>query len=160
MYPTFSLTGTLGFSALAAGDLLDSNSQQYGFGPTFQWNLFNMGKTRQQIAVQDARTEQAMHSYELAVQEAIKEVEDSLNGYHEQQVRVAALKQSVKASRDTLRMSAKLYKDGLSNFQNVLDAQRSLLAAENSLDGAQGEAGIQLVGLYKALAGGWTTTEQ
>ncbi len=157
LYPTFSLTGTLGFSALAAGDLLDSNSQLYGFGPTFQWNLFNMGRTRQQIAMQDARTAQAMHSYELAVQEAIKEVEDSLNGYHEQQRRVVALQESVKASRDTLRMSAKLYKDGLTNFQNVLDAQRSLLAAESNLDGARGEAGIQLVGLYKALAGGWTT---
>ncbi len=157
LYPTFSLTGTLGFSALAAGDLLDSNSQAYGFGPTFQWNIFNMGRTRQQIAVQDARAEQAMHSYELAVQEAIKEVEDSLNSYHEQQSRVKALIHSVKAAKDTLRMSSKLYKDGLTGFQDVLDAQRSLLNAENGLDGAQGEAGIQLVGLYKSLAGGWTT---
>ena len=52
-------------------------------------------------------------------------------------------------------MSTKLYKDGLTGFQNVLDAQRSLLSAENNLDIARGNTSIQLVGLYKALAGGW-----
>ncbi len=160
LYPTFSLTGTLGFASLQTGDFFESNSAVYGIGPSFRWNIFDMGKIRQQIAVQDARTEQALHVYELTMLRAIKEVEDRLRGYHEQLIRLAALGHSVQASRETLDMSTKLYKDGLTSFQDVLDAQRSLLAVESSLDEARGNTGIQLVGLYKALAGGWKTEQE
>ena len=155
LYPSFSLTGTFGFSALNSGDFFNSKSQVYGVGPSFNWNIFNMGKIRQQIEVEDAKTEQALHQYELTMLKAIKEVEDSLVSYHEQRIRFLALQESVKASREVLDMSTKLYKDGLTGFQNVLDAQRSLLSAENNLDIARGNTSIQLVGLYKALAGGW-----
>lgn len=160
LYPSFSLTGTLGFSSLKTGNFFDSASGVYGIGPSFSWNIFDMGKIRQQIAVEDARTEQALYTYELTMLEAIKEVEDSLNGYHEQRIRMDALAHSVQASRETLDMSTKLYKDGLTGFQDVLDAQRSLLSAESDLDEARGNTGIQLVGLYKALAGGWTTEQE
>ena len=155
LYPSFSLTGYLGISSLSTGSLFDSDSQIYGIGPTLRWNIFDMGRVRNQIAVEDARTEQALHNYELTMLQAIKEVEDRLNGYHEQRIRMAALAESVKASQEALKMSTKLYKDGLSGFQDVLDAQRSLLAAESNLDATRGDISIQLVGLYKALAGGW-----
>ncbi len=155
LYPTFSLTGTLGFASLKTDNFFDTNSSVYGLGPSFRWNIFDMGKIRRQIAVEDARTEQALYSYELTMRNAVKEVEDSLNGYHEQRIRMAALEHSVQASLETLDMSTKLYKDGLTGFQDVLDAQRSLLLAESDLDKARGNTSIQLVGLYKALAGGW-----
>jgi len=79
------------------------------------------------------------------------------SGFYEQRQRADALNKSVNASKETLNMSTKLYKDGLTAFQDVLDAQRSLLAAESSLDQTIGYAAIELVNLYKALAGGWTT---
>ncbi|MCF6184788.1 MAG: TolC family protein [Bacteroidales bacterium] len=93
------------------------------------------------------------------VVEAIKEVEDSLVGYHEQRIRFEALQHSVQASKEVLEMSTKLYKDGLTGFQDVLDAQRSLLSAESNLDLARGNTSIQVVSLYKALAGGWSMTQ-
>lgn len=160
LYPSFSLTGTLGFASLKTSNFFDSNSGVYGIGPSFYWNIFDMGRIRQQIAVEDARTEQALHTYELTMLEAMKEVEDRLLGYHEQRIRMGALGHSVQASRETLTMSTKLYKDGLTSFQDVLDAQRSLLLAESDLDEARGNTGIQLVGLYKALAGGWSTEQE
>jgi len=160
LYPSFSLTGTFGFSSLKTGNFLDSASQIYGVGPSLSWNIFDMGKIRQQIAVQDARTEQALHSYEQTILEAIKEIEDRLKGYHEQLARMAALKNSVQASRETVEMSARLYKDGLTDFQNVLDAQRSLLETESAMDVAEGNTSIQLVGLYKAMAGGWPIEQE
>ena len=159
LYPSFSLTGTLGFASLKTSNLFDSNSGVYGMGPAFRWNIFDMGKIRRQIAVQDARTEQALRTYEMTMLEAIKEIEDRLKGYHEQRIRMKALKHSVQASQETLDMSTKLYKDGLTSFQDVLDAQRSLLFAESALDEARGNTSIQLVGLYKALAGGWATEQ-
>jgi NodT family efflux transporter outer membrane factor (OMF) lipoprotein len=160
LYPSFSLTGTFGFSSLKTSNFFDSSSKVYGVGPSLSWNIFDMGKIRQQIAVQDARTEQALHTYEQTILEAIKEIEDRLKGYHEQRARMAALENSVQASRETVDMSARLYKDGLTDFQNVLDAQRSLLEAESALDVAEGNTSIQLVGLYKALAGGWPTEQE
>ncbi len=157
LYPTFSLTGTLGAASLQTSNFFDSDSLTYGFGPSFSWNIFSMGRIRRNIEAEDARTEQALHSLELTILEAIKEVEDSITAYHEQRNRLAALEKTVKASKETLSMSTKLYKDGLTGFQDVLDAQRSLLVAENNLDLARGNTGIQLVSLYKSLAGGWTT---
>ena len=157
LYPSFSLTGTLGMASLNTGNFFDADSRLYGFGPSLRWNIFDMGKIRRQIEVADARTEQALHTYELTMFEAIKEVEDNLKGYHEQRLRMGALGHSVQASRETLAMSTKLYKDGLTSFQDVLDAQQSLLATELNLDAARGNTSIQLVGLYKALAGGWSS---
>lgn len=159
LYPTFSLTGSLGFASLKTDSFFDANSSVYGLGPSFRWNIFDMGKIRAQIAVEDARTEQALYSYELTLRNAVKEVEDSLNGYHEQRIRMDALEHSVQASMETLAMSTKLYKDGLTAFQDVLDAQRSLLQAESDFDKARGNTSIQLVGVYKALAGGWSTEQ-
>ncbi len=160
LYPSFSLLGTLGLASFSAGNFLDSASQIYGVGPTLRWNIFDMGRIRQNIVIQDARTEQALYGYELTMLKAIKEVEDSMTGYHEQQQRLIALKRSVSASQDTLDMSTTLYKDGLTPFQDVLDAQRALLDAESSQDIATGNSAIQLVNLYKALAGGWTSQAQ
>lgn len=157
LYPSFSLLGTLGLGSFSAGNFFDSKSQIYGIGPTLRWNIFDMGRIRQNIVVQDARTEQALYQYELTMLQAIKEVEDSMSGYHEQQQRLIALKRSVAASKETLSMSTTLYKDGLTPFQDVLDAQRALLDAESSQDIATGNSAIQLVNLYKSLAGGWTT---
>ena len=91
---------------------------------------------------------------------SIKEVEDSLTGFHEQQERLKALDKSVAASLESLQMSTTLYKDGLTPFQDVLDSQRALLNAESSQDQATGDSAIQLVNLYKALAGGWKTTQE
>ena len=159
LYPSFSLLGSLGLASLSGGDLFNSKSTVYGIGPSLSWNIFDMGRIRQNIAVQDARTEQALLSYELTMLRAIKEVEDSLNAFHEQQERLKALGKSVTASKEALKMSTKLYKDGLTPFQDVLDAQRALLNAENSRDQTVGDSAIQLVNIYKALAGGWTTKE-
>ena len=111
LYPSFSLFGTLGLASLSGKDFFDSRSKIYGIGPSLSWNIFDMGRIRQNIAVQDARTEQALLSYELTMLQAIKEVEDSLSGFHEQQERLKALAKSVTASEETLKMSTELYKD-------------------------------------------------
>lgn len=159
LYPSFSLTGSLGLASLSTGDFFNSSSKVYGIGPSLSWNIFDMGRIRQNINVQDARTEQALLKYELTMLKAIKEVEDSLSGYHEQQARLNALVKSVSASQESLAMSIELYKDGLTAFQDVLDSQRALLNAESSQDQATGNSAIQLVNIYKALAGGWTTSQ-
>jgi len=120
-----------------------------------RWNLFDGGKVRNQVKVEDAGTEQALLNYERTVLEALEEVESSLTAFTEQRVRVDALERAAGASRKVLKLALDLYRQGLIEFQNVLDAQRSLFDIENQVAAARGGASVHLVALYKALGGGW-----
>jgi outer membrane protein TolC len=86
-------------------------------------------------------------------------VENALSQYLNQRTRLAALERSVQAAQRSLKLATRLYRDGLVDFQNVLDAQRSLFANENQLAAARGNTSIYLVQLYKALGGGWDPAE-
>jgi NodT family efflux transporter outer membrane factor (OMF) lipoprotein len=159
LYPSFTINGTFGVAATDAGDLFKSGSGLYSFGPAFSWNLFQGGRVRAQIRAQDAVTEQALYTYEQTVLKALGEVEDSLTAYVQSKYRVDALKRTVQASRRTLELSIGLYKDGLKDFQSVLDAQRSLFSYANQYAAAKGDSAASLVQLYKALGGGWTPAD-
>lgn len=160
LYPSFSLTGSLGLASMETSDFFNTGSRFYSFGPSFNWNLFAGGAIRAQIKVQDALTEQALLTYEQTVLIALNEVDNAATGFFQQRRRVTALKQSVKAARRTLELSLKLYKEGLKDFQSVLDAQRSLFDADNNLAQASGELVTNLVQLYKALGGGWRPAQR
>ena len=156
LYPRFSLAGSFGWAALDSGDVLHRDSREWNLIPGVRWNVFDAGRIRSQITVEDARTEQALARYERIVLTALNEVENSLKAYREERIRVSALERSVAAAQRTLRLSTKLYKEGLADFQNVLDAQRSLFSFENQLAEARGTTAVHLVTVYRALGGGWT----
>lgn len=155
LYPRLSLSGTFAFEAIDAGDLLQGGSRAFGFGPTLRWLLFDGGRVRAQVAAEDARTEQALLTYEQSVLNALNEVENALSQYLNQRNRLDALDRSVQAAQRSLKLATRLYRDGLVDFQNVLDAQRELFNNENQLAVARGNTSIFLVQLYKALGGGW-----
>lgn len=155
LYPALALSGSLSYTAANLDDMFTSASRSFLFGPTLRWNIFNAGKTRAMIRREEARAQQALVAYELTVLNALSEVADAMTGYREQKIRLRALQDAVQASRDSLHMAQRLYKDGLADFQNVLDAQRSVYAAEDQLDQARGNAALYMVSLYKALGGGW-----
>ena len=155
LYPRFSLFGNLGTIATNPGDLFGAGSLAYSFGPTFSWNIFAGGSIRSQIKVQDALTEQALLTYESTVLAALKEVEDALEAFKQEKQRTKALRATVTSSRRALELAIRLYKEGLQNFQPVLDAQRTLFDYDNQLASSRGQAAIDLVIIYQALGGGW-----
>ncbi|MGD8564460.1 MAG: efflux transporter outer membrane subunit [Desulfarculaceae bacterium] len=155
LYPSFSILGSFGFAAAEGGDLFKAGSRVYSVGPSFSWPIFQGGRIRNQIKVEDALTEQSLLLYESTTLSALHEVENAFVAYVKQRERIKALRRSLKASRKTMDLSIKLYKEGLSDFQNVLDAQRSLLEVADNLVVAQGQASSDLVDLYKAMGGGW-----
>ncbi|MGE4542728.1 MAG: efflux transporter outer membrane subunit [Pedobacter sp.] len=157
LYPRLSLSGTFAFEALDVGDLLQGSSKAFGFGPTLRWLLFDGGRVRAQIAVEDARAEQALLTYEQTVLNALNEVENALSQYLNQRTRLEALDRSVQSGQRSLKLATRLYRDGLVDFQNVLDAQRALFDNENQQAAARGNTSIYLVQVYKALGGGWNT---
>lgn len=155
LYPRLSLLGTFGLAAIDSKNLFESGSRAFTFGPTLRWNLFDGGRIRSLVNVEDARTEQILLRYEQTLLNALNETENALTTYIEQKLRLEALERTVVAARRTVKLATGLYKEGLTDFQNVLDAQRALFTSENQLAAARGNAVANLVRLYKALGGGW-----
>ena len=159
LYPKFRLLGTIGLESISAGDFFKYSSRAWGFGPSVSWNIFDGGAIRQNIKVQTARQEQALIQYESAVLGALEEVENVLVAYaKEQQRRESLIKAEAAAQRATL-LAQDQYQAGLVDFNNVLDAQRSLLILQDEKARSEGSVTSNLVRLYKALGGGWTSVQ-
>jgi NodT family efflux transporter outer membrane factor (OMF) lipoprotein len=160
LYPRFSLVGTFAFDALDAAELFSGGKTRGGFGPTVQWNIFDGGRIRNNIRVEDARTEQALARYEQTVLGALQDVEDALVGYTRELERRDKLAESAVAAEESVKLVMTLYRTGLTNFQNVLDMERSLFEQQDLLAESRGLVVQNLIRLYRALGGGWDATAQ
>ncbi|WP_321367456.1 efflux transporter outer membrane subunit [uncultured Desulfuromusa sp.] len=156
LYPKFRLTGTLGLESLRAGDLLTAGSRTWGIGPVIEWNIFDAGSIRRNIEVQNARQEQALIQYEKSILTALEEVENALVAYAQEQQRKDAVARASVAAERAFELAQDQYLAGLVSFNNVLDAQRSLLTLRDELAGSNGNIVANLIRIYKALGGGWS----
>lgn len=155
LYPKFSLTGDIGLQSLSASDWFTEGSRFWQVGPTVQWRIFDAGRIRANIRVQNARQEQALAGYEATVLNAMQEVESALTAYGKEQQRRQSLTAAANASQQALSLSQQLYQNGLTDFLPVLDAQRSLYSSQDALAQSDRDLALDLVALYKALGGGW-----
>jgi NodT family efflux transporter outer membrane factor (OMF) lipoprotein len=155
LYPQFSITGFLGLQSTSGGDLFSSDSVTWSVGLPIRWRLFAGGSVRSQIGAEQARTAQLIASYEQAVLLALEEVEDAMVSYEKEVSRRGRLAESVDATQRSLELVLTQYTAGLTDFQNVLDTQRSLLLREDDLAASEGIVIKNLVDLYRALGGGW-----
>ncbi len=155
LFPKFSLTGAVGLQGVSASDWFTAGSRFWSLGPTVQWRIFDAGRIRANIRVQNARQEQALAAYEKTVLTGFEEVENALVAYAKEQTRNISLGEAVERSRNSLRISRQLYANGLTSFINVLDAERSLYQAQDDLVRSDETVGQNLIALYKALGGGW-----
>jgi outer membrane protein, multidrug efflux system len=158
-FPKFSLTGFAALESISASDWFDYDSRAWSAGPTVQWELFEAGRIRANVRVQNARQEQSLDAYQQTVLVALKETESALTAYAREEVRRKLLSQSVEANQQALELSTQLYKSGLSDFIRVLDSERSLYAAQDALVQSDQTVSLNLVQLYKALGGGWEAAE-
>jgi len=155
LYPRFSLFGFLGLQATEGGDLFSGDSLTWGFGLPISWNIFAGGRLRAAIDVEEARTEQALLAYEHSVLLALEEVENAMVEFHQEGLRRDKLAEAAEASGKSVELVRTQYMAGLTNFQNVLDTQRSLFSQQDQLASSRGTLVQNLVVLYKALGGGW-----
>jgi multidrug efflux system outer membrane protein len=158
LYPNFFIAGDFSY-VTAAGSLFDSGNESWSIGPFFSWNLFNGGRVRSAIDVEEARTEQLLAIYEQTVLRSLQDVDDSLVAFAEERKRLLALQRSEIAAADANRLVNALYKRGLTNFQNVLDTQRSLFGQQDLMAESSGNVMLNLISIYRALGGGWTDDE-
>ncbi|MCK8603148.1 efflux transporter outer membrane subunit [Desulfoferrobacter suflitae] len=157
LYPKLTLLGSIGVESLTVSDLFVPGSRTYSFGPSISWPIFNAGAIRSNIEAQSALQEQALGEYEGTVLSALEEVENALVAYVQEQNRRQALAESAQAAKIAVQLAETQFEAGLIDFNNVLDAQRSLLTFQDQLAESQGTVTSNLIRLYKALGGGWTS---
>ena len=166
LYPSFSLFGSIGYTTAGStsspqsrnsglSDMFKNNSFGYSVGPSVSWNLFNYGRITNSIRVEDARFQQLAVDYENTVLQAVQEVEDAMIAYLRTQDQVAFLADAVAAYKSSVDLSTLQYKEGLVDFQRVLDAQQNLVQQQDNLVTTTGDVSLNLISLYKALGGGW-----
>jgi NodT family efflux transporter outer membrane factor (OMF) lipoprotein len=158
LFPRFYLTGAAGLQSVEASDFFDGGSRFWSLGPTFRWPIFAGGRIRQNIRVQDARQEQALIRYEQTVLVSLEEVENALVAFGKEQERHRALAGAEEASRRSVRLADERYRGGLTDFLDVLEAQRNLLAVQDQFVQSDRTLSQNLIRLYKALGGGWSDT--
>jgi multidrug efflux system outer membrane protein len=159
LFPRFSLSGLLGLQSTNLSDLVSSGSRYWSIGPALNWPLFDAGRTRAGIAVQNALQEQALLAYEQTVLTALEEVENALVAYDREQTARHALEQAVDANRRAVAIADELYRTGLVDFLNVLQSQQALYLSQDELVRSEQTVLINLVALFKALGGGWQLEE-
>jgi NodT family efflux transporter outer membrane factor (OMF) lipoprotein len=159
LYPKLRLAGTLGLESIDGGELLSGDSLAWSVGPAASWNIFNAGAVRQNIAVQSALVDQALVQYEVTVLQALEEIENVLIAYAKEQNRHEYLTSAITAARRADELAREQYQAGLVDFSNVLDTQQALLSLEDELAQNEGTMVSNLVRLYKAFGGGWSSFE-
>lgn len=155
LFPRFSITGNFGRLSEDAGDLGSATSGFWAIVPGIRWPILSGGRIRANIRVQNARQEQMLHTYEQAVLSALEEVENALSAHTRERRRRETLGASVVASRRAVELATERYVSGLESFLSVLDARRSLYAAEDRFVQSETTVVSTLIAVYKALGGGW-----
>jgi len=154
-YPSFVLTGNLGYESTELSDINSSDARTWSlFGNIFQ-PIFNAGRLKAQVDVEIARTEQAALLYEQAFQQALREVEDALVAIRTYKQENTARSQQVVAAQNAARLSRARYNGGVVDYLEVLDSERTLFSAELAESESIQRYLNSNVRLYNALGGGW-----
>lgn len=153
LYPRFFLLGSVGLAAQDFSNLFEGASRTYSFGPAITWQVFDGGRIQGNIAVQDARFEQAQLAYRQTVLTALEDVENALAAHRHDQERARSLAEAVAANKRRVDLGTDRYERGIDDYLGVLDAQRALTVSEDDLARTRQQVATDLIALYKALGG-------
>jgi multidrug efflux system outer membrane protein len=155
LFPKVTFTGNFSYAATEPGYLGQASTRGYVVGPAISWAAFDLGRVRAQIAGSRARADVALAGYEQTVLRALEETENALITHARTR---DSLKDAQDAARESLtaaRIARTRYEGGMVDFLEVLDAERTQLAAEDRLAQVRTDAATSLIAVYKALGGGW-----
>ena len=155
LFPRITLFGSVALQATSLTGLFKGGSDTFAIGPNIFWAAFDLGRVRARIRAADARTEAALAQYEQRVLLALEDTENALVTFTRQQARREALWAAAQASEKAQNLARERYQSGAADFLTVLDAERTLLAAQDQLADSATRTVTALVAVYKALGGGW-----
>jgi NodT family efflux transporter outer membrane factor (OMF) lipoprotein len=161
LYPHFTLFGSLGFNLNNATNGWTSAGDAVGItaGPAFSWNIFQYGRIKNQVRIQDAKFQESLANYNKKVLQAVSEVSNALNGYTLTKKQLELNKKSIAASIRAFDISMIQYNEGMVNYQRLLSTVEKLIKNEDAYALNKGSIATQIVLLYKALGGGWQLRE-
>jgi NodT family efflux transporter outer membrane factor (OMF) lipoprotein len=155
LLPQFSIKGAIRLDAQRFQELFNSGSVSGVISPGFAWSILNYGRLTNNVLMQDARFQQRAVNYLQTVLKANADVERSVNDFLQGQERVKLLTEAVAANQQALKIVLDQYKAGEANYNQIFTLQSFLVQEEDALAEAQGEVARSLIGIYKALGGGW-----
>lgn len=155
LFPRVTFNGSIGLQGETLSAMTKAGNGAYSFGPRLTWAAFDLGRVKQQIAAAGARAEGALAQYEQTVLQALEEAENALTVYGRERARLQFLRASASAAQEAAKLASQRYKDGVTSFLDVVDAERVALAAENEVVASQVRAATAWVAVYKAMGGGW-----
>ena len=134
-------------------------SRTFLAGPSFTWNVLNYGRIVDNVRLQDALFQELLIAYQNTVLAAQQDVEDNLAAFLKSQDQAGFLARAVTAAQSSLDLAVSQYREGVVDFTTVLIAQQALLNEQDSLATTLGNISSSLVGVYRALGGGWEIRE-
>jgi multidrug efflux system outer membrane protein len=154
LFPRVTFVGSVGLQADTFAGLGKSGADTWSFGPRITWAALDLGRVLARIKAADARTEASLAFYERTVLTALEETEGALVDFGQQQSRQRFLETSAAASQKAADLAHQRFEGGVTDFLSVLDAERTLLEAQDRLAASQTRTVTALVAVYKALGGG------
>ncbi|MGD8960253.1 MAG: efflux transporter outer membrane subunit [Desulfobacteraceae bacterium] len=150
LYPQFGISGSVGTSvSTAAGfqfsDLFNSDTSGYNLFGVFQWNIFNYGRLKNNVRLQDAVFQQLLEDYRQTVLQAQGEVENAIVAFLKSQQQLASLWLAAEAAQRAVDISTEQYQDGLVEFNTVISTLRSLTAQQDQFASAKGTVAANLI---------------
>ncbi len=160
LYPHFSLFGNIGINSNTASGSWVSVGDAVGIsvGPSFSWNIFQYGRIKNRVRLQDAAFEESLVNYNKKVLTAVSEVSNALNGYRLTQKQQKENKLGVDAATRAFNISAVQYNEGLTGYERLLSTVEKLTIQQDQHAQIKGDLAASVIALYKALGGGWQTS--
>ena len=158
LFPRVTFTGSVGLQADTFAGLGKNGADTWNFGPRISWAALDLGRVQARIKAADARTEASLAFYERTVLEALEDTEGALLDFGHEQSRQRFLEVSAQASQQAANLARQRFEGGTADFLSVLDAERTLLEAQDRLAASQTRTVTALVAVYKALGGGVPVT--
>jgi outer membrane protein, multidrug efflux system len=155
LFPKVTFTGSFSYSAEAGSPLGGGPTRGYVIGPGISWAALDLGRVKAEIEGSRARADVALAAYEQTVLRALEDTEDALVTHSRTRDSLRDATQAAEASRTAARIARTRYEGGLVDFLDVLDAERTQLAAEDQLAQFRTQAATSLIAVYKALGGAW-----
>jgi NodT family efflux transporter outer membrane factor (OMF) lipoprotein len=155
LFPEISLTGSIGSQSQGWGTIPTIGKHIWSFGPGAVWPLLDFGALDAQVDIADLAAHASLVNYRKTILNAVQQVDTSVDGYRAQQARMEKLGDAMTAGQRAIDLATARYNRGLTDFLNVVDAERQFYDLQEQYAEAQVVQGEQFVQLYKSLGGGW-----
>ena len=155
LYPTIAINGFLGWDAADFSQFFETKSFIGAVFPSFSWNILNYGRIKNNVRLQEAKTQELIATYQNTVLTAGREVQTPLRGFLRSREQADDLDRSVKAATAATQLGVQQYRTGIVDFNRVFNLETTQVQQQDQLAVAAGNIALNLVNVYRALGGGW-----